>query len=45
MKVFSFDAERKAAVADEFDAYYGSPSPLVPLFMMENKPVMIASYE
>ena len=27
------------------DAYYGSSSPLVPLFVHEKKPVMIADYE
>lgn len=31
-------------VTDRHDAYYGSPSPLVPLFVHEKKPVMISDY-
>ena len=27
-----------------FDAYYGDPSPLVPAFSIQKKPVMIANY-
>lgn len=29
----------------EYDAYYGDSSPLVPAFVMQKKPVMIANYE
>ena len=39
----------KAADADEiagsFDAYYGSPSPLVAAFITRGKPVMLADYD
>lgn len=31
-------------VAEKYDAYYGSPSPLMPAFLIQNKPVMIANY-
>ena len=31
-------------IAMEFDAYYGDSSPLVPAFVMQKKPVMIANY-
>ena len=31
--------------AKGFDAYYGSPSPFVPVFSMQHKPVMLADYE
>lgn len=31
-------------VADEFDAYYGSPSPFVPAFAVKGKAVMIADF-
>ena len=33
------------AIAEEYDAYYGSSSPLVPAFVTQKKPVMIANYE
>ena len=32
-------------VAEEYDAYYGSSSPLVPAFSVKHKPVMIADFE
>ena len=35
------EAER---IAEGFDAYYGSPSPLVPAFTLQKKPVMISDY-
>ncbi len=31
-------------IAQEFDAYYGSPSPFVPAFSISGKPVMIADF-
>ncbi len=31
--------------AEEFDAYYGSPSPYVPAFLIRKKPVMLADYK
>jgi len=33
------------AAAEEFDAYYGSPSPFVPAFLVRKKPVMLANYK
>lgn len=33
------------AIAEKYDAYYGSSSPLVPAFVTQKKPVMIANYE
>ena len=33
------------AIAEEYDAYYGSSSPLVPAFVTQKKPVMIANYD
>ena len=35
------EAER---IAEGFDAYYGSPSPFVPAFTLQKKPVMISDY-
>ncbi|MBQ9588711.1 MAG: hypothetical protein IJR29_00855 [Butyrivibrio sp.] len=32
-------------IAMSFDAYYGSASPLVPVFAEHKKPVMISNYE
>ncbi len=32
------------AAASSYDAYYGSPSPLVPAFVLQGKPVMLANY-
>ena len=31
--------------ARDYDAYYGSPSPLIPAFVVKRKPVMLANYE
>ncbi len=31
-------------IVEEYDAYYGDSSPLVPAFVMQKKPVMIADY-
>ena len=31
-------------MAAGYDAYYGSPSPLVPAFIMQKKPVMLADH-
>ena len=36
------DADR---IAGAFDAYYGSPSPLVAAFITKGKPVMLADYD
>ena len=35
---------REEADVSDYDAYYGSPTPLVPIFMQEGKPVMLADY-
>lgn len=32
-------------ISCEYDAYYGNPSPLVPAFIAQKKPVMIADYD
>ena len=32
-------------IVAEYDAYYGSPSPLVTIFSYNKKPVMIADYD
>ena len=42
IKILPYEAD---AYASEYDAYYGSPSPFVPAFVMQNKPVMLANYE
>ncbi len=41
----SFDPRDCEAFASRFDAYYGSSSPIVPVFVAQKKPVMIAHYE
>ena len=33
------------AITEEYNAYYGSSSPLVPAFVTQKKPVMIANYD
>jgi len=39
-------AEIEAGLQDgSFDGYYGSPSPLIPSFTLQRKPVMLANYE
>ncbi len=44
MKVVPFDTSLVDAMAAEYDAYYGSPSPLVPAFVEQKKPVMLADF-
>ncbi|MCR5210162.1 MAG: LicD family protein [Lachnospiraceae bacterium] len=39
-----FNASNADEIAERFDAYYGSPSPLVPAFNTKGKPVMLADY-
>ena len=39
-----FDTAHTDAIAKEYDAYYGSPSPLVPAFVEQKKPVMLADF-
>ena len=43
--VDSFDIASADEFVSGFDAYYGSSSPLVPIFVAQKKPVMIANYE
>lgn len=43
-KLFTFDQLNADNAAADFDAYYGSPSPLVPAFVVQHKPVMLADY-
>ena len=38
------DSKDADAIAQEYDAYYGSPSPFVPAFSVIGKPVMIADF-
>ena len=42
--IVSFPSIDQVGFARKFDAYYGSSSPLVPVFSTENIPVMIADY-
>ncbi len=40
-----FPHEGREVFVQKYDAYYGSSSPLVPVFTSEGKPVMIADYD
>ena len=44
-EIVSISPAEADAAAEEYDAYYGSPSPMVPAFVTHNKPVMIADYD
>lgn len=44
LDVYDNDLNDYESIADGYDAYYGSPSPLVPVFSQLNKPIMIADY-
>lgn len=44
MEVISISPIDSDQAAGEYDAYYGSPSPLVPAFSTRGKPVMLANY-
>ena len=44
MQLLSFDHMKPDQTAAGFDAYYGSPSPLVPAFVVKHRPVMLADY-
>ena len=44
MHLLSFDHMKADRIAAGFDAYYGSPSPLVPAFSVRHRPVMLADY-
>ncbi|MCR5557914.1 MAG: LicD family protein [Butyrivibrio sp.] len=43
--VVSFDLKNIEEFVSGFDAYYGSSTPLVPIFAAQKKPVMISNYE
>jgi hypothetical protein len=45
IEIIQCDLESPDAFVSEFDAYYGSASPIVPYFMAQKKPAMIADYE
>ena len=45
IEIVSYPAGSPDAFVSKFDAYYGSSSPLVPVFAALKKPVMIADYE
>ena len=42
LKLIAKEADDIAAV---YDAYYGDSSPLVPAFVIQKKPVMLANYD
>ncbi len=44
-EIVSFDKKDIDGFVSCFDAYYGSSCPLVPVFVAQKKPVMIANYE
>ncbi len=44
LKVVRFAPSQADDVAEDFNAYYGSPSPFVPAFVLKKKPVMLADY-
>ena len=44
MELITLDHLSADKVALDYDAYYGSPSPLVPAFVIRGKPVMLANY-
>ena len=44
MELITLDHLSADRVALDYDAYYGSPSPLVPAFVVQGKPVMLANY-
>ena len=44
-EIITFKQEDADDLAGNYDAYYGSPSPLVPAFVTKKKPVMIANYD
>lgn len=43
--IVSFDKKDIEVFVSGFDAFYGSSCPLVPVFVAQKKPVMIANYE
>ena len=45
MEVISISPIDSDDIAKNYDAYYGSPSPIVPAFITQHKPVMLANYD
>lgn len=45
MEVISINPIDSDDISQDYDAYYGSPSPLVPAFITRQKPVMLANYD
>ena len=44
LETLSLDEHLTDDIVKEFDAYYGSPSPYIPAFTTQGKPVMIANF-
>ncbi len=45
VNVISAKTNNSEKLSLDFDAYYGSPTPLIPAFVTQKKPVMIADFE
>ena len=45
VKIVSACSKDSEILSQKYDAYYGSPTPLVPAFFTQKKPVMIADFE
>jgi hypothetical protein len=45
LSIVNINMSQCETVVKEYDAYYGSASPLVPVFSQNKKPVMIADYD
>lgn len=45
LKILPYSKADFNSIVSSFDAYYGSVSPLVPMFIEQKKPVMIANYD
>lgn len=45
LEVISMNPIDSDDTSQNYDAYYGSPSPLVPAFITQHKPVMLANYD
>jgi len=45
MEIISITPIDSDDIAKNYDAYYESPSPIVPAFITQHKPVMLANYD